>query len=68
MDEVAGDWRKLNIEEFNILYSSPYIAQVIKSGMSWEGHVTHMGEWKALYRVMVRKPGGKGPQGRPRHR
>jgi hypothetical protein len=30
-DEVAGECRKLNNEEFNDLYSSPNIVSVIKS-------------------------------------
>jgi len=30
-DEVSGQWRKLHIEEFYILYSSPTIIGEIKS-------------------------------------
>jgi hypothetical protein len=30
-DEVTGEWRKLNKEDFNDLYSSPNIVRVIKS-------------------------------------
>jgi len=45
MDEVTWDWRKLNIEELNDLYSPPNIVQVIKSRkMSWTGHVARGGE------------------------
>jgi len=32
------------------------------------GHVTHMGERKGLYRVLVGKPERKRSLGRPRHR
>jgi len=32
------------------------------------GHVVHMGERKGIYRVLVGKPEGKRPLGRPRHR
>jgi hypothetical protein len=56
-------------EELNDLYSSPNIVQVIKSKrMRWVGHVMHMGDRRGIYRVLVAKPEGKRPLGRPRHR
>jgi hypothetical protein len=36
--------------------------------MSWAGHVARMGEERKLYKVLVRKPEGKRPLGRPRRR
>jgi hypothetical protein len=43
--------------------------QVIKSRrMRWAGHVVNMGEGRGMYRVLVGKPEGKRPLGRPRHR
>jgi len=36
--------------------------------MRWVGHVACMGERSDVYRVLVGKPEGKGPIGRPRHR
>jgi len=33
--------------------------------MRWAGHVEHMGERRGIYRVLVRKPGGMRPLGRP---
>jgi len=33
--------------------------------MRWAGHVARMGEERGLYRVLVGKPEGKRPLGRP---
>jgi hypothetical protein len=53
-DEVIGAWR--------ILYN-----EVIKlRRMRWASHVARMGEERGVYRVLVGKPVGKRPLGRPR--
>ena len=36
--------------------------------MRWAGHVARMGEGRVVYRVLVGKPEGRKPLGRPRHR
>ena len=66
---MTGEWRKLHNEELNDLYCSPNIFWVIKSRrMRWTGHVVLMGERRGLYRVLVGKPEGKRPLGRPRRK
>ena len=68
-DEVTGKWRKLHNEELSDLYSLPNIVRVVKSRrMRWAGHVAHVGEGRGVHRVLVGKPEGKRPLGRPRCR
>jgi hypothetical protein len=66
-DEMMREWRKLHNEELRDLCSLPGIIRVIKL-MRWAHHVSRMGEKRNAYRLLVRKPEGKRPLGRPRHR
>ena len=66
-DEVTREWRKLHIEELSDLYSLSNIVWVVKSRrMRWVGHVARMGEGIGVHRVLMGKPEGKRPLGRPR--
>jgi hypothetical protein len=68
-DEVTGGWRKRHNEELHDLYTSPSIIGIIKSRrMRWVGLVVRMWEKRTEYRLLVGKPEGKIPLGRPGHR
>jgi hypothetical protein len=61
-DEVTGEWRKLH----NDLYSSQSIIRIMKSrSMRWAGNVARMGDKRNAYRLLVGKPEGRRPLGRP---
>jgi hypothetical protein len=65
-DDVTEEWIKFRNEELRDLYSSPSIIRIIKSRrMRWACYVAQMRE-KNAYRLLVGKPEGKRPLGRPR--
>jgi len=66
---IFGDKEKNCNEELNDLYSSPNIVRVISSRrIIWAGHVARMGKRRGVYGVLVGKPEGKRPLGRPKRR
>jgi len=48
------------------LFASPNMVRVIKFRLRWAGHVARMGDRRGVYRVLMGKPEGKKPLGRPR--
>jgi hypothetical protein len=67
--EEDGSWRKLHNDELHSLYSSSNIVRVFKSRrMRWEEHVARMGEERSVYNILVGRPEGKRPLGRPKRR
>jgi hypothetical protein len=64
--EEDRSWRKFHNDELHNLYSSPNIVRVIKSRkMQWVGPVSRLGEGRGVYKVLIRRPEGKRPLGRP---
>jgi len=65
-DQVTGEWRRSYNEDLNDLYSSPNIVRVIKSRrMRWAG-MWRVWVRRGVYRVLMGKPKGRRPLGRPR--
>ena len=63
----AGEWRKIHNEELDLYCSLNVIrGEQIENKMA--GHIACMGARRGLYRVLVGKPEGKRPLGRPRRR
>jgi hypothetical protein len=67
--EVTGGWRQLYNEELHNLYSLPSIIRMMKSKrMRSVGHVVRMREKRNACRILLGKPEGKRPLGRPNPR
>jgi hypothetical protein len=67
--EVIGGWRKVHNEELRNFYCSPSIIKIIKSRrMRWAWHVARIGAERNAYKILMGKPEGKRPLGRPRRR
>jgi hypothetical protein len=69
-DEVIGGWRKLHNEDRRNMQCSPsIIIKMIKSRMMrWTGHIARIGANRNAYRILVGKPEGKRPLGKPKRR
>jgi hypothetical protein len=66
---VTGECRKLPNEELHDLYYLPNIIRIIKPRrMRWVGFFSSKGDKRNAYRLLVGKPQGKNPLGRPRRR
>jgi hypothetical protein len=68
-DELRGGWRKQHNEDLHNFYSSPIIIRMIKSkSMRRAGRVARMGKKRNACRILVGRPQGERPVGRPRRR
>ena len=55
--------------ELHDIYGKPDIIRIVKSRrLRWAGHVTRMGNERGAWKLLVGKPEGKRPVGRPRMR
>jgi hypothetical protein len=65
----SGECRKLHNKDFHDLYSSPNITRIIKERrIRWAGNVARIVEKRNVYRLLVGKPEGRRPEGRPTRR
>jgi hypothetical protein len=60
-EEVTGEWRRLHNKKLCDLYFLQNMIWVIKSGRIWNTE-----DRRAAYRVLVGRPDGKRPLGRPK--
>ena len=66
---MNGEWRRHQNVELHSLNRSLNIVRVIKSGtLSWAGHVARLAEDRRPVKILIGKPIGKRPLGRPRRR
>jgi len=63
------DWRRLHNAEIHDLNNLPNDNRLMKSRrMRLTGHVASMGEKRDAYKILVGKPQGRRPFGRPKYR
>jgi hypothetical protein len=68
-DELTEEFRRLHNKELYALYSSQNIIRFIKlNRLRWVRRVARMEVKRGSYRVLVGKPDGRRPFGRPRRR
>jgi hypothetical protein len=66
--EVTGGWRTLHNEELHSLFSTNIIGMIKSRRMRWVGHIVYMGEIRYAHNILVGRPEGMRPLGRPRLR
>jgi hypothetical protein len=65
-EEVAGGWKRLHSKELHNLYASSNIITVRESRiMRWANHVACTEAIRNAYKILVAKPEGKRPLGKP---
>jgi hypothetical protein len=63
-EKVVRGWRRFHSKERHNLCPSPNIIRVVKS--RWAGHAARVGDMSNAFSILVGKPEGKIPLGRPR--
>ena len=69
MDDEAGEWRRRHNHELIALSGLPPITNVIRSQrLRWAGHASRKEDGQLVKEIMVGRPLGTRPLGRPRKR
>ena len=62
------EWRRLHNGELHSLYRSLNIVRLAKSRRLWAGHIARKEKSRSSFKILVGKPIGKRPLGRPSRR
>ena len=68
LNKQTGEWRRLrNIELRNLCGNADIIKPLKSYRLRWAGHVARMGDGRRARKILLGKPEGTRPRGRPKN-